>query len=59
MPAGNQETRINWKIWILSTWLDNLYVHAEDETLLRSLGRQLDGLERVETDVFIITGGNA
>jgi hypothetical protein len=48
-----------WKIWILSTWLDTLEEHPEDETLLRLPGRELNGLADFTTDVFIIGGGNA
>jgi hypothetical protein len=47
-----------WKIWVLSTYLEKLDQHAENEALLPSPGRQLEGLERFETDVFIIGGGN-
>lgn len=50
---------VAWRIWILSTWLENLESHPENEALLRSPGRQLDGIEQFETDVFIIGGGNA
>ncbi|KAK3306767.1 uncharacterized protein B0T15DRAFT_492292 [Chaetomium strumarium] len=53
--AGTTE----WKIWILSTWLDTLDGHPEDETLLHLPGRELNGLEDFTTDVFIIGGGNA
>lgn len=48
-----------WKVWILSTVLENLDVHPEDEALLKSPARRLEGLETIETDVFIIGGGNA
>jgi len=50
---------VTWKIWVLSTWLENLDAHPENEALLVSPGRQLDGVEQFETDVFIIGGGNA
>jgi len=49
---------IEWKIWILSTRLENLDLQAEDENLLQGAKRQFDGLD-FETDVFIIGGGNA
>lgn len=48
-----------WKIWILSTKLDNLDLHAEDEGLLKSPAKELEGRETIETDVFILGGGNA
>ncbi|KAK4238556.1 putative indole-3-pyruvate monooxygenase YUCCA4 [Achaetomium macrosporum] len=58
LPA-KQEGTTEWKIWILSTWLESLDGHPEDETLLQSRGRELNGLDDFETDVFIIGGGNA
>lgn len=56
---ANGDKTLIWKIWILSTRLENLNVHPEDKVLLQSPGRQLDGLETFETDVFIAGGGNA
>ncbi|ROW18112.1 hypothetical protein VPNG_00180 [Cytospora leucostoma] len=50
---------LSWKLWILSTILENLDVHPENEALLKSPNRQLEGLEKIETDVFIIGAGNA
>lgn len=50
---------MQWKIWILSTWLVSLDLQDEDESLLESPGRQLEGLPRIETEVLIIGGGNA
>lgn len=58
LPVKANET-VEWKIWILSTRLDELGVHPENEGLLRAPGRQLDGVNEFETDVFIIGGGNA
>lgn len=55
----NGKETITWKIWILSTWIENLDLQVEDETLLRSPGRNLDGFETIETDVLIVGGGNA
>lgn len=56
---GNSSKTIEWKIWILSTFLESLDLQAEDETLLLAPSKQLDGLEAIETDVFIVGGGNA
>ncbi|GAB7357353.1 hypothetical protein MBLNU459_g8301t1 [Dothideomycetes sp. NU459] len=56
--TGNHEP-VAWKIWILSTRLENLDIHPEDESLLNSPGRQSDDLPTLETDVFIVGGGNA
>ncbi|KAK0726917.1 hypothetical protein B0T26DRAFT_747310 [Lasiosphaeria miniovina] len=50
---------VEWKVWVLVTVLDNFDVQPEDESLLQSPGRQLDGLETIDTDVLIIGGGNA
>ncbi|KAK0744847.1 hypothetical protein B0T21DRAFT_447951 [Apiosordaria backusii] len=47
-----------WKIWILSTRLESLELHPEDETLLRAPSKLIDGVEDIVTDVFIIGGGN-
>lgn len=55
----NGNELLQWKIWILSTKLDNLDLHVEDEGLLKSPAKALEGLETIETDVFILGGGNA
>lgn len=56
---GSADEEVEWKIWILSTRLESLDIQPEDETLLQSPGKQLNGLEHFETDVFIIGGENA
>lgn len=48
---------VQWKIWVLSTRLEDLDAHPEDELLLRQPGRKLDG--DLETEVFILGAGNA
>jgi hypothetical protein len=58
LPHSDNGTT-KWKIWILSTWLDSLDVQAEDESLLISSGRELKGVDKIETDVVIVGGGNA
>ncbi|KAK4125615.1 FAD/NAD(P)-binding domain-containing protein [Parathielavia appendiculata] len=58
LPAAN-DGRVEWKIWILSTYVEELEQHPENELMLQSPGRQLEGLEKFETNVFIIGGGNA
>ncbi|KAL0261575.1 hypothetical protein SLS55_003005 [Diplodia seriata] len=58
LPIANGG-RAEWKIWIMSTWLESLDVQSEDETLLSMPGRQFNNLERFDTDVFIIGAGNA
>lgn len=48
-----------WKIWILCTRLESLDLQPEDESLLQASGRSLNGPKTLETDVFVIGGGNA
>lgn len=50
---------VSWKIWNLCTGLESLELQPEDESLLHAPGRSLDGQKTLETDVFIIGGGNA
>lgn len=50
---------VEWKIWFLCTWIDNLDVQVEDEALLKLPRRKLDDVETIETDVLIIGAGNS
>lgn len=50
---------IAWKIWILSTRLESLDIQPEDESLLQTPAKEMRNLESLETEVFIIGGGNA
>ncbi|RBQ77953.1 hypothetical protein FVER14953_09388 [Fusarium verticillioides] len=59
LPIENSQGKLEWKIWILSTKLENFDVHPENESLLRLPGRSLNGMTEIDTDVFIIGGGNA
>ncbi|KAJ4312693.1 hypothetical protein N0V84_009799 [Fusarium piperis] len=59
LPVRNNEDALEWKIWVLSTKLENLDLHLEDESLLEISGRKVDNVDHFETDVFIIGGGNA
>ncbi|KAJ9295985.1 hypothetical protein DTO271G3_5560 [Paecilomyces variotii] len=60
LPIKREGTEeIEWKIWILSTILENLDLHPENESLLHLPSRNLHGLEYIETDVFVIGGGNS
>ncbi|PNP61040.1 hypothetical protein FNYG_14128 [Fusarium nygamai] len=59
LPVESSEGKLEWKIWILSTKLENLDVHPENEPLLQSPSRNLSGMIDIDTDVFIIGGGNA
>lgn len=55
----NGSKSLTWKIWILSTRLDNLDIKNEDERLLKAPGINFDQEGDMEADVFIIGGGNA
>ncbi|EXL99197.1 hypothetical protein FOIG_09065 [Fusarium odoratissimum NRRL 54006] len=59
LPVESSEGSLEWKIWILSTKLENLDVHPENESLLHLPGRNLSGMTEIDTEVFIIGGGNA
>ncbi|KAF4431021.1 flavo involved in K+ transport [Fusarium acutatum] len=59
LPVESIQGKLEWKIWILSTKLENLDVHPENGSLLQSPGRNLSGMAKIDTDVFIIGGGNA
>ncbi|KAG4288489.1 hypothetical protein FPRO06_06141 [Fusarium proliferatum] len=59
LPVESDQGKLEWRIWILSTKLENLDVHPEDESLLQTPGRNLNGMTEIDTDVFIIGGGNA
>lgn len=48
-----------WKIWVLSTWVEDIPRQPEDVTLLSSPGRNLDESETIKTDVFIIGAGTS
>ncbi|KAL9568744.1 hypothetical protein ACKAV7_007058 [Fusarium commune] len=59
LPVESSQGKLEWKIWILSTKLENLDFHPENESLLQTPGRNLSGMTEINTDVFIIGGGNA
>lgn len=59
VKSGLDSNAPEWKIWVLSTALENLDLQAENEELLRSPTRPLDSSNDFQTDVFIIGGGNA
>lgn len=50
---------LSWKIWVLSTWVDRIVQHQENETLLSSAGRDLNGVETIQTAVFIVRTGSS
>ncbi|KAF5715464.1 K+ transport flavoprotein [Fusarium mundagurra] len=59
LPFESNQGKLEWKIWILSTKLENLDVHPENESLLQLPGRNLSDMTKIDTGVFIIGGGNA
>lgn len=51
---------LTWKIWVFSTWVEQITQHPEDEKLLLSSGREdLADSKPIETDVFIIGAGSS
>lgn len=50
---------LEWKIWVLSTWVETLEGSPEDEGRLRAPGRKLDEEEVIDTEVLVLGGGNA
>ncbi|KAI9712011.1 MAG: hypothetical protein M1820_001719 [Bogoriella megaspora] len=50
---------VSWKIWILSTWIEKLVQHPEDEKLLLAPGRKFDDGGAIETDVLIVGAGTS
>ncbi|KAF2823555.1 FAD/NAD(P)-binding domain-containing protein [Ophiobolus disseminans] len=61
LPTKSEESgeAVGWKIWVLSTWVEELIDHPADEALLLAPSRKLDGSEVMETDVLIIGGGTS
>ncbi|KAK3985477.1 putative indole-3-pyruvate monooxygenase YUCCA4 [Cladorrhinum sp. PSN332] len=51
--------KVEWKIWVLVTRIEELDIYPENQGLLTAPARELNGVESFETDVFIIGGGNA
>ncbi|KAH7026715.1 uncharacterized protein B0I36DRAFT_424358 [Microdochium trichocladiopsis] len=58
IPVKSGEA-LTWKIWVLSTWLEALTGHPEDTNLLQIPKKDHEGQSSINTDVFIIGGGNA
>lgn len=58
-PEEGPDGDIAWKIWTLSTWVDGLKEFPEDVAGLKAQGRKLEDERTIETDVFILGGGNA
>lgn len=51
---------VAWKVWVLSTWVDELKAFPEDVAGLKAPGRTFaEDEEVIETEVFIIGAGNA
>lgn len=55
---SSNDNAISWKIWVLSTKLKSLDICTEDVTLLQSPGGAEPLPGSIETDVFIVGGGN-
>lgn len=59
LPEKGDDGEVTWRIWSLSTWLEALSEYPPDLTKLRAAGRDFKTLEHIDTDVFIVGGGNA
>lgn len=59
LPMRTTEDKVSWKIWVFSTWVDQIAQHPEDEKLLPSAGRDLDDGDPIETDVVIVGAGTS
>ncbi|KAI0513064.1 hypothetical protein F5B22DRAFT_637427 [Xylaria bambusicola] len=61
LPVKSDEGNgpVCWKIWFLSTWIESLIQHPEDEKRLLVPARQLNELETIDTAVFILGAGTA
>lgn len=58
-PQAGDGDEVLWKIWSLSTWLEGFEEYPENVKKLKAAGRDLQDVEHIDTDVFIIGGGNA
>ncbi|KAI3390953.1 hypothetical protein diail_8327 [Diaporthe ilicicola] len=58
-PEEGSDGQINWKIWTINTWLEDLAEWPENPELLTAPGRKLDDVEHIDTDVLVVGGGNA
>ncbi|KAF1970017.1 FAD/NAD(P)-binding domain-containing protein [Bimuria novae-zelandiae CBS 107.79] len=49
--------QVAWKIWVLSTWVEDLIEYTEKEELLSLPGRSLNGNNPIKSDVLIVGAG--
>jgi hypothetical protein len=61
LPARSEQSgEIGWKIWVLSTWVDQITQHPEDVSLLSIPGnKDMEASETIETEVVIIGAGSS
>lgn len=59
LPEEGEEGVVRWRIWCLNTWVEGLRAFPEDVERLTAPGRELEGEEVIETEVFVLGGGNA
>lgn len=61
LPMKSEEIgdAISWKIWVLSTWVEQIGQQPENEKLLLTPGRDLNVTDPMETDVFIVCAGSS
>lgn len=58
-PEPRSDGGFVWKIWTLSTWIDDLVESPQDMSALQAPKRELDDADSFETDVLVLGGGNA
>lgn len=58
-PEQKSGDEIAWKIWTLSTWVDDLVASPQDMNALKAPRRKVEEEDAFETDVLILGGGNA
>lgn len=59
MPEDGDNGSVVWKIWCLNTWVEGLKDFPEDEERLKAPRREMEREEVIETEVFVVGGGNA
>lgn len=59
LPEEGEDGVVGWKIWCLNTWVEGLKDFPEDVERLKAPRREVEKEDVIETEVFVIGGGNA
>jgi hypothetical protein len=59
VPSNQKDVSVIWRIWVLSTWAESVSQFPEDQRLLQTPGKPLDGPHPIQTDVVIIGAGSS